>query len=136
MEQQQNSKNQQGQQNKMPPTGNATQDVAVGATQGMPKTFQNEKSTQSPSQQSSQGQSQFGKAGQENEQADKNNSGFPPDLQMNSQMNKQMNQHDKSTEVSESQQNPNEQGSSNKGSVNMGQQLSGGQSQQTPSQNK
>ncbi len=128
MEQQQNSKNQQGQQNKMPPTGNATQDDSMGATQGMPKTFQNEKSTQS----SAQGQSQFGQAGQENEQTDKNNTGFPPDLQMN----KQVNQHDKSTEVSESQQNPNEQGSSNKGSVNMGQQRSGEQSQQTPSQNK
>ncbi len=90
MEQQQNSKNQQGQQNKMTSTGNSSQDVSKGATEGMPKA-QNEKSTQQPSQ----GQSQFSQAGQENEQ-----------------------------------------GSSNKGSVNMGQQRSGGQSQQTSSQNK
>lgn len=135
MEQQQNSKNQQGQQNKMPQSGNKSADVSVGATQGMPKSSQNEKSTQPLSN----GQSQFGqagRAGQENEQADKNNRDFPPDLQMDQQMDKQLNQHDKSTEVSESQQNPNEQGSSNKGSVNMGQQRPGTKSQQNFNQNK
>ena len=132
MEQQQNSKNQTGQQNKISPTGN----TSVGATQGMPKASQNEK----PTQPSSQGQSQSGQAGRENEQADRNNHGFPPDLQMDQNMDQnidqQMNQHDKSTEVSESQQNPNEKGSSNKGSVNMGQHRTGVQSQQNSNQNK
>ena len=128
MEQQQNSKNQTGQQSKMPPAGNP----AVGATQGMPKASQNEK----PTQASSAGQSNVGQANQEGEQTDKNNRDFPPDLQMDQQMDQKMNKHDKSTEVSESRKNPNDQGSSNKGSVNMDQQRTGVQIQHNSNQNK